>query len=262
MEKMLLSNEQKNEILRIALYAGEIMLKNGAETYRVEDTIIRICSCRGLKYINAFVTPTVIMVSDSRFDGRSLIRRIFFRNTNLEKVAKVNDFSRFFNRYDDISFSEALDELKRIDSLPSFSNGLKLFCGGGVAFVFALLFGSSIMDACLAFLVSTFSVFIFEKLQRISEVSFLANYISSFSIGMVALFANMLIPTIRYDMVIVGSIMPLLPGFALTSGLRDFISGDLISGVSRVSEAFIIAVSIAFGIGSAFKVYLLLGGLI
>ena len=33
----------KKKLLVIALYAGEIMLKNGAETYRVEDTITRLC---------------------------------------------------------------------------------------------------------------------------------------------------------------------------------------------------------------------------
>lgn len=63
-------------------------------------------------------------------------------------------------------------------------------------------------------------------------------------------------------MVIVGSIMPLLPGVALTNGIRDFISGDLISGVSRVSEALLTAIAIAVGIGSALKLLIMLGGVI
>lgn len=254
--------KHKKETLRIALYAGEIMLKNGAETYRVEDTIIRICNSRNLKYINAFVTPTVIIVSDSRFDGQSFIRRIQFRDTNLEKVSKVNDFSRFFEQYKDIGFKEALDELKRISNLSSYSFTLRLFCGGFVACAFALLFGSDILSASAAFFVSLFSVWIYGKLHQISEVSFLANYVSSFLIGLIALSMQCFFQELQYDMVITGSIMPLLPGFALTNGIRDFISGDLISGVSRVSEAFIIAVSIAFGVGSAFKVFMTFGGVI
>lgn len=43
-----LNDMQKKQILRLALYAGEIMLKNGAETYRVEDTITRICKSKNL----------------------------------------------------------------------------------------------------------------------------------------------------------------------------------------------------------------------
>lgn len=262
MKKNIVTDEQKNEILRIALYAGEIMLKNGAETYRVEDTVIRICDAKGLKYVNAFVTPTVIMISDSRFDGKSMIRRIFSRDTNLEKVSAVNDFSRLFGNDPDMTAKKALTELKQIDNLSPYPYLLKLLCGGFGSSAFALLFGSGINDAIIAFIVSSLSIYIYGSLQRISEVSFLANFIASFIIGISALTMSVLIKNTRFDMIITGSIMPLLPGFALTNGLRDFISGDLISGTSRVSEAFIIAVSIAFGVGSAFKIFMALGGLI
>ena len=36
-------NTESKPIMIMALYAGEILLKNGAETYRVEDTITHIC---------------------------------------------------------------------------------------------------------------------------------------------------------------------------------------------------------------------------
>ena len=37
----------QKKVLILAIYAGEIMMKNGAEVYRVEDTITRICkACR------------------------------------------------------------------------------------------------------------------------------------------------------------------------------------------------------------------------
>ena len=47
----------------IALLAGEIMLQNGAETYRVEDTITRILSISGFARTEAFVTITGIFVT-------------------------------------------------------------------------------------------------------------------------------------------------------------------------------------------------------
>jgi len=53
----------KKSILVMAVYAGEIMLKNGAETYRVEDTITRLCHSRGFSYVETFVIPTGIFVS-------------------------------------------------------------------------------------------------------------------------------------------------------------------------------------------------------
>ena len=49
---------------------------------------------------------------------------------------------------------------------------------------------------------------------------------------------------------IAGSIMPLLPGVAITNAIRDTLQGDYVSGGGRIIEAFVIALSIAVGIGA------------
>ena len=58
--------------------------------------------------------------------------------------------------------------------------------------------------------------------------------------------------------VIIGNMMPLVPGVAFTNGLRDLINGDLVSGIARVVEAILIAFAIALGVGIALQ--LLVGG--
>lgn len=256
-----LNDIQKKQILRLALYAGEIMLKNGAETYRVEDTIIRICKSKNLNHISAFVTPTVIMISDDRFDGYSFIKSIKSRNTDLNKISMINDFSREFTLHN-LDVKESLNELKKIDKAPSYKTITKMIWAGIASGMFATLFGGKASDFMVAFFISMIAMVSFEKLERLSETSFLANVAASFIIGILAIIVRRTGFGNSLDMVIVGSIMPLLPGVALTNGIRDFISGDLISGVSRVSEALITAISIAVGIGTAFKVLILLGGVI
>ena len=47
---------------------------------------------------------------------------------------------------------------------------------------------------------------------------------------------------------IVGSIMPLLPGVAFIKCMRDLISGSLMSGAARIFEVFIILAAIASGV--------------
>ena len=59
----------KKEILRFALLLGEQMLTNGAETSRVEDSVLRVCKSRGFKHVNVFTTPTCVIISDEKFDG-------------------------------------------------------------------------------------------------------------------------------------------------------------------------------------------------
>ena len=46
-------------------------------------------------------------------------------------------------------------------------------------------------------------------------------------------------------------VMALVPGVALTNCMRDFISGDFISGIYTLTEAVLIAVGMAVGAGSA-----------
>ena len=55
--------------------------------------------------------------------------------------------------------------------------------------------------------------------------------------------------------------MLFVPGVALTNSIRDFLSGDMLSGVSRLVEALLTAVSLAAGAGVVLKLWDLMGGM-
>src|SRR5690606_33476421 len=84
------NHAQVNEIMDVCLLAGKIMLQNGAETYRVEDTMMRMAKALGIERTHSYVTPTGIMfaVETTRFV------RVLARTTDLKRVALVNDVSR------------------------------------------------------------------------------------------------------------------------------------------------------------------------
>lgn len=54
------------------------------------------------------------------------------------------------------------------------------------------------------------------------------------------------------DIVIISSIMPLVPGVAITHAIRDTLQGDYLSGAARILEAFMTATAIALGVGTGF----------
>ncbi len=65
----------------------------GAETYRVEDTIERICKSRNIKYADAFVTPTGIFISlESEDEMMTYLVRVKSIKIDLDKINLVNDF--------------------------------------------------------------------------------------------------------------------------------------------------------------------------
>ena len=61
------------------------------------------------------------------------------------------------------------------------------------------------------------------------------------------------------DNILIGSLMPLVPGVAITNALRDLFDGDLLSGIARATESILTAAALGGGIGIAIK--LLWGGM-
>lgn len=90
-------NISGHESLEFAGLAGELLLQNGAETSRVEDTITRICNGAGITETEVLVFPTGIIIN-GKHNGIRLTKakRIHVRDTNMTVVSVVNDISRKF----------------------------------------------------------------------------------------------------------------------------------------------------------------------
>ena len=64
-----------------------------------------------------------------------------------------------------------------------------------------------------------------------------------------------------YEIMIMGSIMPLVPGFAITNAAKDIMYGDYISGGAMLIDAALTAVFVAAGVGIALTSYnMFMGG--
>ena len=261
-----MSNENnkcnKKDILRLALFLGELMLSNGAETYRVEDSIIRICKSRGFHNINVFTSPTALIISDDRFDGYSFMKTIKNRSINLNKVSLLNGFSRRFVSDLDLSIEDALTELKYINEIQSYPHYMTNIATGFASASFAyLLGGNNLITFIFTFITSIIAIITFDKMMSVSSIPTFSSLSASILIATAGtlLTAIGILDTPR--MLIVGSIMPLLPGVSFIKGVRDLISGDLISGVARAFDAGMTAIAIASGVGLVLNIYINMGGI-
>lgn len=124
---------------KFALLAGDIMLKNGAETYRVEDTINRILRTSHFSVIESFVTPTGIMATldDASIDMITYVRRIDKRTINLSKVELTNDVSRKYCN-GDLTLEEAYHKLLEVKKRPTYSKSILFFIAYGLVAGFFL----------------------------------------------------------------------------------------------------------------------------
>lgn len=245
------------EVIRMALLAGRIMLESSAETYRVEDTIVRLCSTHEcIDYVDVFVIPTGIFLTIGYGDNAmTYIKRTKSQGINLNKISLVNDFSRNFIN-SDMSIEEAMERLDEIDMESGYTNFMQSLFGGFAGGFSALLFGGVFVDFIWAFLISMIIVYIKHvTLKNLSLVGFMKQFIVSVIGTVIAILVVKSNLAINLDMIIIGFIMPLVPGFIITNAARDIISGDFLAGLSRGSEAMISALSIASGVGIVLNYY-------
>ena len=83
-------------VIDTAVLAGEILLKSGAETYRVEDTMKHILSTGNTETAEALVmlTGIVATMEDPGVQPVTVMRRVDDRGTNIYRIIEVNDISR------------------------------------------------------------------------------------------------------------------------------------------------------------------------
>ena len=56
-----------------------------------------------------------------------------------------------------------------------------------------------------------------------------------------------MIPGLNIDKIIIGDIMLLIPGIAITNAMRDMLAGDTVAGALRLIESLLWAGALALG---------------
>jgi len=245
-----------NKLIKISTLAGKIMLESGAETYRVEETISRICIAYGAHTADSFVIPTGIIVTITYYDEvATLVKRITSRGVDLNKIDAINDLSRRIQT-EAINLGDFNKNLMKIANDPRYSPLITLLCSSIAAGCFSIMFGGDLKDFFGASLIGAtikIAIIIFQKLN-INEF-----FVNSFCGGLCAILAMIFLKLnlcSNLDKTIIGSIMLLVPGLIITNAIRDTIAGDFLSGITKASEAFLIAVSIAVGTGAILSIFI------
>lgn len=233
-----------------AVLAGELLIKNGAETYRVEDTMYRILNKSNLETIDVLVMMTgfVATLDDPEIEVLTMVRRIKSRGTNLDMIDKINVISRRFCQ-DMISLEDTYKqmlELKKSSREVKYKHLMMMTITGG----FAIMLGGHPAEVVVAAIAGLVSSVVMDICRKFHLHMFLENILCCISLAVtVGIITGMINMDINKDLTIVSSIMPFVPGAAITNGVFDTLHGDYISGSARMAEAFVIASAVAIGIG-------------
>lgn len=239
------------KIMEICLLAGKIMLQSGAEIYRIEDTMNRIAKACAIPEAHSFVTPTGIFLSlqgQAQDQEQTKFLRINDRQIDLNKIVSVNDVSRKLS-VGELTIEQAHASLLQIEKAKFlYPFWLQLLAAALTSGFFSLMFGGSYIDFLPAVAAGGLGFFLYAKATHRIAVKFFAEIFAAFIIGAIAYFFYYLGLDIHIDKVIIGSVMPLVPGVLITNAIRDLMAGDLVSGLARGTEAFLTAFAIGAGV--------------
>lgn len=244
----MVKNNQNIELaLNCFLLAGKIMMESGAETYRVEDTMLRMAQSQNFLDAQSYVTPTGIILSLGT-NQVTKITSIQTRITDLHKIALVNNVSRNLS-LKIITLEQAYKELLIIDKtnyfLPLY---LQVLCSSIASGCFLILFGGLWTDIPCALLAGGLGFYLFTLIQDVTKVRFFSEFMASVFIGLLAIFLVKVHIGTEIDKIIIGSVMPLVPGLLITNAVRDIMAGHFTSGIAKGTEAFLTAFAIGAGI--------------
>ena len=235
-------------LLVCILDMGELLLANGAEILRVEDTLTRLCTAYGFENINVFSITSSIVLTVQCPDGRVITqtRRISTRDTNLQRVALVNELSRHICKtpFTADKLQEKIQSIRTSKNCPLV---VRCLCYAVISAAFSVFFGGSAWDGFAAALTGVLVFGIQQFMQKLRMNGILqCLLVSAFTALVVVMMVRVGIGDTP-EKITIGNIMLLIPGVSFTTSLRDIVNGDTIAGLVGISEAVIKAIAIAIG---------------
>lgn len=240
------------KILQGILDIGEELLKSGAENFRLEDSLYRMCKSYGFVRYDVFAITSNIQITVETPDGKILtqVRHIETTDIDFDRLDYLNNLSRKICQTtpDAIELHEKFMEvMNRKKQHPA----LKYLAGvmGGTGF--AVFFGCNFEDAIVAAIVSLMIVVVGNWLSEKESNLMVYNLILAFLSNMVILGAFRLGIGEHPDRIMIGIVMLLISALGLTNGIREILQRDFISGFLNIMNSILGALGIVLGIAVA-----------
>ena len=246
-----------SDVLDLVSEAGHIMLQSGAEIYRVEETMTRMANHFGVPASHFFVLSNGIFTTGSakkteRRGSYANVEFIPIKSIRFDKVAEISQLS-YDICADRCSLEQARHRLGQIKAMPPKPRWEQILASSLGAGGFCAVFGGGWLDIAAAAVVGLllYAFILFFSERHLSKIvrgicnATLATLLSVlfWKIG----FGNSL------SNIIIGAVMPLIPGAAFVNGVRDLANSDYIAGITRLTDALLGFFCISIGVVAGFS---------
>ena len=225
------------------------MLRCGAETYRVEDSLYRICAAYGFSDCNLWVIPSNIQATVISPEGEVLtqIRHIKTTGNNFDHLDRLNDLSSLICKDTPAAedLGKLLDDILKRPALPSWTGYLAAAITGSG---FSIFFGCDWLDAVTAACAAVLIIFLESKLNRRESNPLVFNLIITGITQTFIIFAVRFGFGHHVGYISVGVMMLLISAMGTTIGISDLAHMHILSGLLNIIKSLNGAVGIALGV--------------
>ncbi len=151
--------------------------------------------------------------------------------------------------------------LEKVRKTPGFSQRTMILAYALAAASFCLLFDGDAATFAVTFAIGVLVQAIQPLFAHIQMGVLLGNFVGGWLTAVAAQMLYGVLPIYNVNAAIIGGIMPLLSGLAMTTAVRDTMYGDLISGMTRALEAMLLATAVAIGVYTGLKMAAMMGGI-
>jgi uncharacterized membrane protein YjjP (DUF1212 family) len=259
-QKPPLPYEELTDVIKLSLWAGQLLLQYGADTARIEETIHRIGTALGCDWLDIIVLPEgIIATTVSGTEFRTKVRRVVRQSVNFSVLDDINTLSHQIVHGKADRFATRA-ELRRISDMGHPYNRwvvvgmVGLGCGA-----LSRLIGGDFAVFFVTFFASAGAMFIRqEMLSRhinmmivVVTTSFVAQMLAS--VGLLLNWGN------NPRLALAASVLLLVPGVPLVNSAQDIFQGFFTTGIARAINGTLITLGIAVGVVFA-SGFLRLGG--
>jgi len=245
-----------------AMLAGTLILENGGETYRAEETALRVCLAGGIVDPEIIAFPTGIFVSGNQGlpDEKHGFMRVHRSSVHLSKLERTNAYCRRYVAGECTVEQLSADLTALRADARTIPFPLRVLLSALITASFAVMLGGGVHGAWMALLCGIALRLVTDGMEKSANSAVSVNMAGGAAIALTAVLLTHLTGRGDLDVIIVSSCMPILPGLATLNAVRDAMCGDLVSGSARLLKALLMGVSLAAGAGLVLAVYVWLGG--
>jgi len=244
-----LSTHPLSHLADLLLLAGRLLMENGAPAQKTREILRKISRQMGCPCVQVAVAYDHIVVDLIQDDYQiSRVQGLSDLGVNFQIVFAISQLCRRLDRQT-LSIAALKDELDQIARLsfscPKYS--IPFLAGIGCACV-GQIFGADLAGAWIDFCAASCGCFALFWCWRPSISPYFATFIAATVSGIVVHLMDRLMLTQHFMLTLSASVLYVVPGLPMISGLMDILMGQISTGLARLVNMIFLSAAIALGL--------------